>query len=133
MSKFLTDLDVRLLDDDRIWELNSRLVYESNLLDKKIIVPEGFQTDFASVPRLPFLYTLWGDKAHREGVIHDYLYRIDSDPMVSFDLANKVFFEAMAVREKPWYIKHPMFWGVCLGGKKAYTKHYVKDKLYKEK
>ncbi|MFH2076618.1 MAG: DUF1353 domain-containing protein, partial [Pseudomonadota bacterium] len=67
MSKFLTELDARLVKDDRIWKLDSPLIYESDLLGL-IEVPEGFETDLASVPRVPFVYMLWGGKAHREGV-----------------------------------------------------------------
>ena len=76
MSKFLTELDVRLIDGDRIWMLSGPLVYQSDILGK-IEIPAGFQTDFASVPRIPFVFESFGDRAHRESVVHDYLYCID--------------------------------------------------------
>jgi hypothetical protein len=90
MSKFLTELDARLKDDDKVWVIGRSLVYESDLLGK-IIVPVDFETDFASVPRVPIAYELFGDRAHRESVIHDYLYRIDSKPPASFSQANDVY------------------------------------------
>ncbi|MDD5774369.1 MAG: DUF1353 domain-containing protein [Candidatus Omnitrophica bacterium] len=128
MAEFLTELDGRLIDDDKVWMLLSPLVYESDILGL-IDVPAGFQTDFSSVPRLPLIYRLYGDRAHREAVLHDYLYRIDSVPQASFTQANMVFLEAMQARGKPVYVKYPMFWGVCLGGRCSYHKKNVSDKL----
>ena len=128
MSKFLTELDARLIKDDRIWKLGSPLIYASDLLGL-IEVPEGFETDLASVPRIPFVYMLWGGKAHREGVLHDYLFRIDSVPLASFSQANAAFFEAMQVRGKPAYVRYPMWLGVVFGGWTAFHKRYVGDSL----
>lgn len=128
MARFLTQLKITLLDNDKIWILDAPLIYESDLVGR-IEVPVDFQTDFASVPRLPIIYSLFGDRAHREAVIHDYIFRIDSIPIVSFEISNKVFLEAMTVRNKPVYIRYPMYYGVCLGAKNAYHKRYVKDNL----
>ena len=128
MSEFLTEL---VVDDccDAYARLVSPLSYESDLLEKIITVPVGFETDFASVPRVPIVYWFWGGRAHREAVLHDYLYRIDSDPVVSEEVANKVFFEAMQARGKGFFVRWPMYWGVCLGGWTAYHKKLVADKL----
>ena len=80
-------------------------------------------------PRVPVFYSLFGDRAHREAVIHDWLYRIDSVPLATYAQANEVFFEAMNVRRKPFYIRYPMWWGVVLGGWTTYHKRKVEDKL----
>lgn len=128
MSKFLTELEATLKDDDKIWILDSPLIYESDILGR-IEVPVGFETDFASVPRIPIIYELWGDKAHREAVIHDYLYRKDAVPPATFDQANDVFREAMIVRGKSPIIYDAMYAGVCIGGKSSYHVYKVKDHL----
>ena len=128
MSKFITELDARLKDNDRVWILDSPLIYQSDMLGK-IEVPAGFETDFASVPRVPIAYMFYGDRAHREAVIHDYLYRCDSSPKVAFSTANDVFFEAMKCRGKNWFIRFPMFLGVKFGGYSSYHKKRVGDKL----
>lgn len=129
MGKFLTELKAPLKDgSDEIYVLESPLKYASDLVGV-ITVPAGFETDLASVPRLPVLYTLWGGRAHREAVLHDYLYRTDAFPSVEFDQANRVFFEAMTVRDKSWWVRYPMYWGVCLGGRTSYHKRKVGDKL----
>lgn len=144
MSKFLTELNVRLREDgDHVFTLNTPLIYESDLLGCIVKVPheyvsdiselaatvQNFETDLASVPRLPFVYDLWGDRAHREAIIHDYLFRKDSKPVVSFMTANRVFLEAMKCRGKSWYIRYPMFWGACIGAYPAYHKRRVTDAL----
>jgi len=128
MSKFLTELNTKLKDDDSVWVLFSPLIYESNLLGK-IEVPAGFETDFASVPRVPFIFELFGDRAHREAVLHDYLYRIDSVPQATYSQANEVFYEAMELRGKGWIVRHCMWLGVVLGGWTAYHKKKVGDQL----
>ena len=128
MSEFITDLDARLLDDDRIWMLLSPLVYISDIMGK-IIAPTGFQMDFASVPRIPIIYMSWGDRAHREAVIHDLLFCSNSKPWASFDMANDVFLEAMICRKKPLYIRQPMYRGVCWCGRPYYHKRKVEDIL----
>ena len=128
MARFINELDIELIKDDKIWKLGNPLLYESDILGL-IKVPVGFETDLASVPRLPFIYTMWGGKAHREGVIHDYLYRIDSEPQATYSQANEVFFEAMDCRDKPWYVRYPMWWGVVLGGWGSYHKKKVADRF----
>lgn len=128
MPRFLAELDARLKDDDSIWILNAPLVFESDFLGK-IEVPAGFETDFASVPRVPIAFMLFGDRAHRESVLHDYLYRIDSVPQASFDEANDIFLEAMKCRGKGAFVRYTMYWGVCFGGRGCYHKRYARDKL----
>ena len=128
MAKFITELHVRLIDDDVIWEITSPLIYESDIVGR-IEVPIGFNTDFSSVPRVPIIYRLYGDRAHREAVLHDYLFCKDSKPVVPFMQANRVFLEAMKCRNKNWYIRWPMFSGVVIGGHPYYHKRYVLDHL----
>jgi hypothetical protein len=128
MSKFLTGLDARLTDKDSVWILDKSLVYESDLVGI-VEVPEGFYTDLASVPRIPIAYEAFGGRAHREAIIHDYLYRIDSRPVVSFMTANKVFLEAMKVRGKGFFTRHAMYLGVCAGGIFSFHKKNVMDEI----
>lgn len=108
---------------DGVWLLLSPLRYGD------IVIPEGFYTDFASVPRVPFVFEAWGDRAHREATLHDYLYRIDSIPVVSRAEADRIFLEAMLSTGKPTRIAYPMYWGVRLAGWTAYHKKNVKDIL----
>lgn len=129
MSKFVTELEVKLACGDCKWELESRLIYQSDLLGDIVVIPTGFQTDLASVPRIPIAYEAFGGRAHREAVLHDFLYRIDSQPVVSFMTANRVFLEAMKARGKSFFVRRGMFLGVCIGGYFSYHRKKVFDEI----
>lgn len=143
-SGFQTELHVNLKSGtDNVWIVDEPLKYWSELLNFLVIIPPWFEskepdptgepsffeTDFASVPRVPFAYEAWGDRAHREAVLHDYLYRIDSVPVVTYSQANSCFLEAMKATGKSWYIRYPMYLGVVTAGWASYHKIHVKDKL----
>lgn len=126
MSRFISGLDIYNSDVcENLWILGSPLVYESDLLKATVTVPKGFVTDLASVPRMPFLYFYWGGRAHREAVIHDYLYRTDSVPLATFRQANGVLLEAMASRGKSFSLRWTMWAGVWIGGYFQYHKKLV--------
>lgn len=118
MSKFLSKLDVRLVDGDAndgrgAWALDSDLVYASDVAGATFTVPRGYVTDFASVPRWPAAYWLFGDTSHAAAVIHDYLYTQKRVPRA---LADRVLREASAVSGVPAWRRWPMWLAVRLGG-----------------
>ncbi len=92
---FLTDLKVVELDDNRS-RLLDYLVYRSCITGVGIIVvPPGEVTDYASIPRLPFMYWLLGGRYKKEAVVHDYLYRTKLHPR---HIADAVIAEAITSR-----------------------------------
>lgn len=56
-----------------------------------LTVPAGFVTDLASVPRIPGAYLLFGNRARRAAILHDWLYT-ERYPR---DWADAVFHAAM--------------------------------------
>lgn len=128
MPKFLNSLGADCINDGA-WVLLRPLRYYSDILNDLVEVPTGFETDFASVPRVPVAFMFFGDRAHHEAVLHDYLYRIDSCPIVTISQANDVFLEAMKERGKGYFVRYSMYWGVVLGGWTAYHKKKVKDPI----
>jgi len=111
-----------------IYALKQALYYVTHE-GKTIIIPEGFQHDLASAPRIPIVYETWGSRSHREAVLHDYLYRSDSEPVVSRLEADEHFKMAMISRKQPWRIYYPMYLGVRLCGYWAYHKLSVSHKF----
>lgn len=126
-SKEIGEKDGRI-----VHRLTSPLIYVDNK-GRKYEIPVGFECDLASVPRVPIIWLLWGDKAHREGVLHDYVYRQGSAHNLSRSEADDLFCEAIKSvspchPSQPCYISFPMWAGVRLGGWTAYHNMTVADK-----
>lgn len=118
-------LDVEELDDSH-WKLIHEFVYDSDVAKSRIIVPAGFVTDFASVPRVPVAFWLTGDTAHMAAVVHDYLYSTGIFPKA---VADQVFYEAMRATGIPLWRAWVMYQGVNWGGQAAWDAHRRSDTL----
>jgi hypothetical protein len=110
--------------DDTHWRVLEAFEYDSDVLHARLILPAGFETDFASVPRVPVAYWLFGDTAHAAAVVHDYLYTTGLFPKAT---ADSVFFEAMKASGVPFWRRWWMYEGVHLLGGAAWTKHRKED------
>lgn len=119
MARFLNTVVVRKVangdeDTELRWELLEPLAYSSDYCPWEVlVVPKGFQTDFASVPRLPLAYLLTGDTVHAPAVVHDWLIRTKR---VHRTAADKIFLEAMQAEGIAWWRRYSMYWAVS-----AYT------------
>lgn len=85
-----------------------------------IIVPTGFETDFASIPRffqrlLPKL-----DKHRRAAILHDYLY---AKQICERHVCDLIFLEAMEVLKVPTWKRHAMYRAVRMFGWAAWNAH----------
>lgn len=112
MSKFLTSLEVRELDDAR-WVLTLPLIYQSDLASAAFTVPAGFTTDFASVPRIPLIFEAVGDIAHTAAALHDWLYTAQP---VTRAMADAMFREAAVTSGVSAWRAWVMWAGVRIGG-----------------
>lgn len=89
---------VEKIDGTR-WRLARDLVFASGFVGA-ITVPRGFVTDFASVPRMPLLFAVFGDRGHAAAVVHDWLYQTHQvgsprTTPVTRDESDHVFHEAL--------------------------------------
>ena len=112
---FLNELEYKLHGDGE-YILTKPLFYLSPKYGK-FMVPEGFITDLASVPRLPVVYWLFGGKSQRSAVLHDYLYQTG---LVGRKIADEIFLEAMKSRGVSAWTRYGMYWGVRLFGWACY-------------
>ena len=87
-----------------------------------ITVPRGMDCDIASVPRVPIAFYLWGDRAHRAAVLHDFGYRKGSSPDLSRKQVDDLFYDAMRATGESLFIAATMFEGVRIGGSAAFHK-----------
>jgi len=115
MSAFLSDLDVRLMEDtqDGAWKILAPFTYQSDLLGKTITVRPGFTTDFCSVPHIPGLYEVLGDQFRRAGTVHDWLY---STHEVNRETADRVLREMLLVEGAGEVVAEDFYLAVRVGG-----------------
>jgi hypothetical protein len=86
----------------------------------RIEVEPGFDTDYASVPRL-FWSIYPPDGSYRAAaVIHDWLYwNLATEPLgprITREQADQVFLEALTALEIPWARRHLLHKSVRAGG-----------------
>ena len=127
---FLTDIEVkRSAGDTGSWELTSDLIYVGNR--DQFLVPAGFTTDFASIPRIFQGLIPKHGRFDAAAIVHDYLYNVQ--PLVlhsnpnpgSFSLeyvritrkeADGVFRRIMKELGVGWTRRNLMYRAVRLGG-----------------
>ena len=123
------NLTPRFLDKLRVEEYDSKnwilisefryvsaVFYDSRKPEARgglIVVPDGFITDFSSVPRIPFAFWLAGDTGRKAGVIHDFLY---DHHLGGRQPADEVFLEALRAEDVSRWRAQQMFLGVRFFG-----------------
>jgi len=96
MSSFTRKLVVSLLPGGKKWRLEEEFSYYTDMFGERKVfkVPVGFETDFASIPKIFIPFLEWRDKFNKAAVVHDWLYHTKELPRKD---ADKVFLEAMLV------------------------------------
>lgn len=116
--RFLSTLRTERVDlatCDRI--LLAPLVFDSFLLNLRVTVPEGFVTDFASVPRAPLTYWLFGGIGDEAAVVHDFAYE---KGIVPRDVADALYLEALEACGVPAWRRRAMWAAVRTFGASRY-------------
>jgi uncharacterized protein DUF1353 len=135
VSKFTKVLKVQPLPDDT-WRLAEPLTYDVGVEGSgvTVTVPEGFVTDFASIPRgLWNLFPKWGRHGHA-AVVHDFLYwrKWYSEGSITRKRADAIFLEAMVVLGTPRWKARLMYRAVRLFGELAWRANVGKDRIMLE-
>lgn len=110
MSSFTDPLIVTKLPNGK-WKTHSKFRYyigEENSEDS-IEVPRGFETDFASVPRVFWAIIPPDGKYSQAAVLHDYLYH---SKIRSRKASDEIFLEAMEVLGVSWWRRKVMYYAV---------------------
>lgn len=76
------------------WRLETDLVYQ-DANGRRWVVPEGYVTDFASVPHTPIASWLFRDHAQMAAILHDYLCTNYYPRAMTWREAADLFHEAM--------------------------------------
>jgi hypothetical protein len=96
MSHFHSALILKAVNNG--WEVIEDFGYTSELLNKDIIVPKGYFTDLASVPRLMrWIVPVANAKNRKAAVVHDYLctHGVELEIVSNQKQADLVFREAL--------------------------------------
>ncbi len=94
-------------------------IYTHDASGATIVVPEGFITDFASIPKaVRFAYPPFGRHA-KAAVLHDWLYAVGEPGRKKY--ADRIFFDAMTELEVDDAKRDVMFEAVSLFGHKGYA------------
>lgn len=120
MSSFTEPLILQ--PQDGMWVTTRPLIYEigkkgSNLL---IVVPEGFKTDLATIPRLLWsVFSPFDSRTSAAVVLHDWLYTWQG-----FDksVADVIFYEAMGVLGVSQFKRILLYSAVIVCGSFYYNK-----------
>lgn len=131
MSDFLTPLQLEFIDG-HLWRLLTPLEYHLGAPDGEevVIVPTGFFTDFASIPRgLWNLFPPTG-KYGKAAVIHDFLYQQreihgpgTGPRLCTRGEADAIFKEAMGVLGVGAFTRWTIYLGLRVGGWATWNKY----------
>jgi hypothetical protein len=93
--------------------------YTVRVLSEDLLIPKGFKTDLASVPRI-----LWSvfppfGKYNTAAVVHDYLYKTKRYSRQDSDV---IFLETMRLSKVGLIQRHLFFYAVRMFGWFAYNK-----------
>lgn len=98
--------------DGRNFLLSNPLEYEIRRTGKIIVVPGGFVTDFASVPRwAQWIISILG-KHSVPAIAHDYLYW---EQKCSREQADLIFLDAMQEYQSSWFSRTIVYYAVRIG------------------
>lgn len=134
-------------DGDRraLWRVLEPLLYWSPSLQCWLLVPVGFVTNYASVPRLPIIYAWCGDRVYEPPGLHDLGYTLRAFLVATLDehmqvlstelrpvtraQVDEVFLESLllqpdAVDEAT---AHAMHLGVRIGGESSWRAETTVD------
>ena len=118
MTGFTTYLNLRAMPDPGEWALISPLRYTMRM-GYEIVVPAGFITDLASIPRaFRGVFSVNG-RSRMAAVLHDWLYCSQSSgarPRFSRAECDAIFYEALAACDVGLIERNAMWLGVRAGG-----------------
>jgi hypothetical protein len=117
MPRFINIPPLDIAADPEQWVLTEKCIYQSNLLGDDgepvlVIVPEGFVTDLASVPRIFRIFIIKNGRHRPAAIVHDFLCRLGM--CFSRVTADKIFLEAMKVAGVPRIRRRLMYWAVSI-------------------
>ncbi|WP_231363042.1 DUF1353 domain-containing protein [Thioalkalivibrio sp. ALR17-21] len=98
--------------------------FVSERIDRTIRIPAGFEFDWDSVPRIPFLHAWLKGRAEQSAALHDWLYHaqaVDNLP-ITRRTADRIFLDAMVAEGVSRRHRWAIYAGVRIGGWAAWRR-----------
>lgn len=109
---------VRAFGDNKFWITIEPMEYIIGTTRERIVVPQGFVTDFASIPQSLWSFGLAPQGQYsRAAIVHDYLYWAQS---CSREQSDRLLVIAMKESEVGRFDEFAVFQGVRRGGQRAW-------------
>lgn len=113
---FKSDLELRSLPQADAWEVIQPLAYMTQD-ERLVLVPVGYRTDLASVPRLAWrIVPRDHAQARRPAVAHDYIYTHQTHRFTKAE-ADQIFHQALIEEGMGKVLAWLMWCAVRLGGR----------------
>lgn len=109
---------LRVGQNEDEWILETPLYYVTRA-GEGLVVPPGFETDLASIPRILHAMIPVNGRHRAAAILHDWLYETQLRSRAESD---RLFLEAMADSGVRWTQRQVMYAGVRLGGWIAWSK-----------
>lgn len=90
--------------------------YNYIIENRKIKVPKGFVTDFASVPRILYVFILPYGKHSSASLIHDWLYSKECNIKTTRKEADRIFLKILKEDSVNIFKRRSMYFAVRLFG-----------------
>jgi hypothetical protein len=113
----ITELEVKIFWDHAKRKVEYRTLkwYVFTIRGNTIMIPAGYQTDFASVPRWLWAFIPPVGRYNAPALVHDYLY---DNRIGTRKEADKIFLDMMLQYGVHRWGALCMYWGVRIGGRR---------------
>ena len=119
MGSFSGDIDLRALSDGDHWKTLDPIAYKDDA-GEALLVPAGFITDLASVPRVFWNILPPFGKYDGAAILHDWLY---STQQFTRSKSDGLLLEALESEGVSWLTRWVIYLGVRAGGWAAWDGH----------
>jgi hypothetical protein len=114
----------------KLWIVRTPMIYETP--EGQFVVPAGYLTDHASVPRVfTNIVPPVQSEVAEASVLHDWLYNKDSED-VPREFADLCLRELTIAKGGSTSLAYTAYTAVRLGGGSLYNKEYFKEKIKRE-
>lgn len=117
VTKFTKVPPVHIMTKKNFWKLAGEMSYSSEYLNGRVVIPEGFVTDLASIPRIFTPLIPIAGRHRLAGILHDYMYATGGCyGLFSRETCDIVFLEAMEHLGVKWFRRKIMYLTVRMFG-----------------